>query len=406
MGAMAIRRPSLRHVLTRFHLRVAMIALGMAAIVVLVSGVVVLRGYANHNLTLVAQYSSYTVEPALVFNDPKAARDSIAPIAGTDGVSRLTVLDHNGEVFIVWNSPQRPLIPFVASVLHPEPARADVKSQGRKIGRVEVYGNGDSVAWFLLLGLVGTLVCLSLAGFFTHRYAQKLQRDIVLPLSAVSNVAHDVRKKRDFTLRAPRSDIQEIDSLGQDFNALLDELQDWQEKQQSVYAALEHQASHDPLTRLANRARFESIAGEAIKKARRYNESLAFLYLDGDGFKQINDVYGHGVGDRVLVEVGDRMRTQLRAGDIAARLGGDEFAVLVHFIESRDMALAVAERIRRALAKPFALPDGRLLEFSMSIGIAVFPEDGDTVDVLSRGADSDMYRRKKALVHSVRPSGE
>ena len=123
-------------------------------------------------------------------------------------------------------------------------------------------------------------------------------------------------------------------------------------------AQLAHQAFHDAVTELPNRALFRDRVGQAVARQRRSEDQLAVLFLDLDDFKTINDSLGHAAGDALLREVGERLQGCIRSGDTAARLGGDEFAILLESIDRESRATHVAERVLDALAAPFAL-EGR-----------------------------------------------
>ena len=128
--------------------------------------------------------------------------------------------------------------------------------------------------------------------------------------------------------------------------------------------------------------------------ARRNNETLAVLFIDLDRFKAINDSMGHHVGDQLLMEVAHRLLTCVRESDIVARQGGDEFVVVLSSLDSLADVAAVAEKIHQTLALPYAL-DGSLQHTSPSIGIALFPQDGQAVDSLMKNADAAMYSAKE-----------
>jgi diguanylate cyclase (GGDEF)-like protein len=166
--------------------------------------------------------------------------------------------------------------------------------------------------------------------------------------------------------------------------------------QSEMQEKLRHQALHDALTGLPNRSLFLDRASTALELARRSGAWPAVVYLDLDGFKPVNDTYGHEAGDRLLQAFAARLHTCLRAADTAARLGGDEFAVLVHGPIDADGAGRVIERIRAELARPVDLGDGREATVGASIGVAM--ADGDTADVdsLVRRADGAMYEAKRA----------
>jgi diguanylate cyclase (GGDEF)-like protein len=152
----------------------------------------------------------------------------------------------------------------------------------------------------------------------------------------------------------------------------------------------EHQALHDVLTGLPNRALFRDRVERALSAARRDGSHPAVMLLDLDDFKRVNDTYGHDVGDALLRQVGPRVAAVLRDSDTIARLGGDEFAVL---LPAGGDAFEVAAKIRRALAVPFCV-DGIELTARASVGFAVHPWDGDDVDALLRQADLAMYAAK------------
>jgi len=160
-------------------------------------------------------------------------------------------------------------------------------------------------------------------------------------------------------------------------------------------ARIQHLAHHDPLTDLANRALFSSRLEHDIARAYRSNEHLAVLCLDLDRFKEVNDVFGHPMGDALLKQVAIRLRETVRETDTVARLGGDEFAVVQVGMDQPDSASVLAHRLIAKLGKPYALDGGDLLA-GVSIGVAIFPDDGRDVDTLLRNADMALYRAKES----------
>lgn len=148
------------------------------------------------------------------------------------------------------------------------------------------------------------------------------------------------------------------------------------------------------LTDLPNRRLFEGRVEQAIAQFERSGQSFALLYLDGDGFKSINDRYGHEIGDEFLRGVGKRMKECTRAGDSVGRIGGDEFAILLENIEDRQQIYEVSMRALKKLRDPYLVKEEEILS-SFTIGVACFPEDGNTLDDLFRAADEALYRGKR-----------
>ncbi|MGH8125616.1 MAG: putative bifunctional diguanylate cyclase/phosphodiesterase [Rhodanobacteraceae bacterium] len=156
---------------------------------------------------------------------------------------------------------------------------------------------------------------------------------------------------------------------------------------------LEHVATHDALTGLVNRAEFERLCQAAIEQTKRDGASVAVLFIDLDSFKVVNDSYGHAMGDRLLIPVGERILGQLREGDVASRIGGDEFTVLMPRLLQREEAATLARRLCSALAQPFEI-DTYEMVVTASIGIAVSaPGEGDATALVA-DADAAMYVAK------------
>jgi diguanylate cyclase (GGDEF)-like protein len=132
----------------------------------------------------------------------------------------------------------------------------------------------------------------------------------------------------------------------------------------------------------------------ALAQARRAGRSVAVLFIDLDGFKAVNDHFGHAFGDRLLQEVAVRLRECVREDDLVARVGGDEFVLLLPYLRQPDDADRIARKLAERVAEPLEL-DGRVLRVGTSVGIAFFPRDGDDEDGLLTSADSAMYRAKE-----------
>jgi diguanylate cyclase (GGDEF)-like protein len=159
--------------------------------------------------------------------------------------------------------------------------------------------------------------------------------------------------------------------------------------ERSQYLAL-----HDDLTTLANRRKFQSYLSDSIERCSQSEKKIALLQIDLDRFKQVNDAHGHHVGDLLLQQVADRMRSRIRRGDLIARTGGDEFSVILADLERAEDVMAVADSLLELLKQPFSL-DHLKLKIGASIGSAIYPDDANDASNLYIVADLRMYQEKE-----------
>ncbi len=164
-------------------------------------------------------------------------------------------------------------------------------------------------------------------------------------------------------------------------------------QRQQAEAIIHRQAFYDALTELPNRALFDDRLRQSLGHASRRQDQLAVVFLDLDRFKLINDTLGHGFGDAVLQEVGTRLRNCLRSQDTCARWGGDEFTLILHPVESAEVVAHTCDRILDSLAPPMTI-NGHTLQVSVSLGIALFPQDSSDPSTLVRYADMALYQAK------------
>jgi len=220
-----------------------------------------------------------------------------------------------------------------------------------------------------------------------------------LPLSGDAPSPGDVRPTelhgrhkdgRDIDIEA---NLGPLDSDGLPGTFVLVILRDITERKRAQ-ASLCDQAFHDPLTGLPNRLLLTDRFRQTVLSARRTASRFAVLMLDLDGFKQINDVMGHAIGDAVLQQVAQRLSAVVRESDTVARLGGDEFLLLLGTAERDGGAEGIAKRVLRRVAAPMRIADGTV-NVRASAGVALFPEHGADMETLIERADAAMYRAKR-----------
>jgi GGDEF domain-containing protein len=258
--------------------------------------------------------------------------------------------------------------------LHEKPVVMPIVHDGVTIGEVTLSSGGQSFLRYILAGLACIFFSQALIVILSFYLSRRMLNSIVLPLQNLSKVAHSVGQDRDFVQRVPPAEIEELNSLAEDFNALLEELAQWQSHVKTERESLEHKASHDGLTGLSNRMLFEDRLIKAIAEADRL----------------------HAAGDAVLIEISKRIKSQVRVNDLAVRLGGDEFVLLINPIIQLADVQRIAGDIERCMQAPIELPGGEKVVLSLSIGVAMYPEQAADVETLLREADLAMYRAKFA----------
>ncbi|MFZ2949885.1 MAG: diguanylate cyclase [Desulfuromonadaceae bacterium] len=231
-------------------------------------------------------------------------------------------------------------------------------------------------------------------GFQVMERLKEIETDGYLPVLAVTaQPAHKLRAlqggAKDFISKP--FDLAEV--LVRVHNLL--EVRLLHEAARNQARMLEELALNDPLTGLANRRLLADRMAMALVHASRNSSAMAVVYLDLDGFKQINDTLGHGVGDILLKMVAERLVATVRAEDTVARLGGDEFTLALWHVTGSDYATAVAERAIEALAQPYDI-EGHIVTITASAGVSIYPDHGEDEETLMKSADLALYAAKAA----------
>ena len=270
----------------------------------------------------------------------------------------------------------------------------------------------NSQRTFVLMGVLSILIVLTLV------WVARLRKRVQIQVAALQRAAQTAQAVRDLSCamqnvsKEERFDTEvsvqgseDIAQLVVGFNSMVGELRAREHAKQKAEAKLQQMALIDELTGLPNRRLFFDRLTQGLALARRESYRLALLFLDLDGFKQVNDNLGHGVGDFLLCEVAKRLQERSRESDTVARIGGDEFSIILSHIQETDDANQVAEGLLDALRQPFHV-DGHLIQISASIGISIFPDQGDEGGYLLQQADCAMYTAKKRGTNRVVQFGD
>lgn len=354
---------------------------------------------------------------ALTFYDVSAATRTLSTLKSEDDIVGAVLFDKDNQLF---SSYQRQGIALPQSPPSSEKGSLDsafyvlfpIQLDGEVIGNILILselGNWQQQQIQRMTIVLGLFLFSLIVAVLLSSAAQKM---VTRPILKLANTARRVTETRNYELRAEKVSEDEIGSLADDFNEMLNQIQLRDNELQHVQAQLEdkvkertselleltkqleHQAFHDSLTGLANRATFDNDLQSSISYARRYDHQVAVMFLDLDRFKGINDTLGHGVGDKLLVEMSKRLSDCLRSSDTLARLGGDEFAVLM-LNTSPNAAADVAAKLTNAINQSVQV-EGYNLLVTTSIGISIYPDDGDSAAVILKNADTAMYSSKDA----------
>ena len=251
--------------------------------------------------------------------------------------------------------------------------------------------NPVSTLHLMVIGLFCIVLSIGLGTLVALFLSRRMLRELSDPLRNLARVAGAARHEHTFEQRVPPAVTDDLDDLGSNVNALLDELETLQGQALGSHI---QQANLDHLTGLPNRAFFEGRLARNLRGAEKQQGQLAVLSINCDHFKAINDHHGHGAADDVLISIAGRLRTQLREHDLLARLGGDGFAVLLSPLHGTDDAQTIADKIVASLLEPVSLPDGGTLKVSLSAGLALFPEHARAPAELMAAADAALRQAK------------
>jgi diguanylate cyclase (GGDEF)-like protein len=259
-----------------------------------------------------------------------------------------------------------------------QPAFLNKKEDSKKyVSKWEKRGSAksESAIFFPILHREKLIGCMSIQSTRTNAYSEN-HLDIIGAISSFIGIALDNSNAH-----------HELNKLNEIITT---------EKQglETAYRKIAHMANHDPLTDLPNRHLLNELLERGLKIANREKNRLAVLYMDLDKFKPINDTLGHSTGDLVLRIIGERLSSTLRTSDTVARVGGDEFVAILYNSETFEGIQSAAEKIIMAVGKDLLLKE-KTFNLGISIGIAIYPDDGDKIEELIVKADNAMYKAKK-----------
>lgn len=389
-------RPTFKRTLRRISMISVVITMTFIWLLLCFASVVTLKQYAQKNLELTGATMSHSLEASLVFNDSMAANETLSTLGKQGQFAVAEVLNSHNKRFAYWSwNPQDntdTLGTLVSRWLFPVPVSQPIMHNGNAIGEIRLTARDSLISHFIWLSFAVLTGCILLASAVALTLTRSLHNGVAAALQNITDVVHDVRTNRNFSRRVTEGQIEEFHHFGEDFNSLLDEMEEWQLKLQAKNAQLLRTAMHDPLTGLANRAAFRNSIAALMENSTAKTHS-ALLFLDGDNFKYINDTWGHAAGDSVLIEVASRMVEFGNKRHQSYRLGGDEFAMVLHGVHSEREVQHICAALSQQFIRPFDLHNGHTATMSLSIGFALAWENA-SLEALLEQADRNMYQVK------------
>ncbi len=385
------------------------IALLVMLLVVSAAGLFRQKQQIQQQLTALADITGQNSQAALTFHDARSAAATLATLRANSLVAAAAIYDRDGRLFAALAAPARdPALPArlggaadgdairISDMIsgHAYLARP-IALDGEKLGTVMLVADLHRI-WNGWLTEMALLLTAAVAAFgIASLLAFYMRRLIAGPLKQLSLTVARVAKHQDYSLRVTFHGSDEVGLLGTHVNEMLAQIERRDEQLALHREELERIAHYDPLTGVPNRRLLADRLAQAIARARRSGKSMTVCYLDFDGFKPVNDQYGHTGGDILLVEIAERLGEVLRAEDTLARLGGDEFVMIFSELAQPEECHAILSRVLAAVSAPVAIA-GIPVSISASIGATLFPADNVDADTLLRHADQAMYRAKEA----------
>ena len=397
-----IRRFTLKQKIIGVMLLTSGIVLLLASVALVLREGISFWKEGKEKLTVFAEVIGSNVAAPILFDDRQAAGETLTGLSANPHILAAYVLSNDGRVFAEYHKFDDQT---ATSLITPETIIRDAGSQsfwdldschavvvpitsdGQVIGRVLIRSDRGELSsrlkWFVYIFSVIALVVLLIAYYISL----KLQGIISSPILELAGTMEKISEERNYSVRARKVNDDEIGRLIDGFNEMLAQIEKRDER-------LDYLAHFDSLTLLPNRVTFQDRLAQALHLASRADQQLAVLFIDLDGFKDINDTHGHRLGDLLLQEVAGHLLRHVRQSDTVARLGGDEFVIFLQNCGDVVNVAGVAEQFMQCFAKPFQL-DGIEIFISASIGISMFPDDGKEIEELVKNSDAAMYHAKK-----------
>ena len=356
----------------------------------------------SSQLHSMAEILAPSLTAAVIFQDEITAQELINPLSRQGNIVDVLVTDNQGSIFTHIVNESKSSLAYGSNV---NTVEIPLRIEEFKYGTLIIHSDDSEMQERRVFYRNFLLIVMGIVFAISFGLALILRNLFIKPILSLTSVADGVIETRNYSLRAKKLSNDEVGSLTSYFNVMLEKMERREQdlearvlerttKLEVANEKLHEQAYRDSLSGLPNRRYLqENIQDYIDRNVKGERTHFALLFIDLDGFKEVNDSMGHDYGDVLLIGVGKRIKNAIREQDTVARMGGDEFNVLLRDIDCSDSVLTIAEKIQAHLAESFFL-NGEQVYVTCSIGIAMFPEHGDTVETLIKHADLAMYDAK------------
>lgn len=356
----------------------------------------------QYRLESIAEILGPALTATVVFNDEVTASELMLPLMSDQTIIDARVELDDNRLFVKVNSPYTHIDDLATEHLS---VSRKLTHDGSHYGSLIIRANDSAISKHISVYTLFISFIAAITLTISFILSLVFSRYIIKPISNLSRLAKQVTETNNYALRSNVTAHDEIGVLSQAFNQMLQQIElrdsnlERQVKQrtnelQLVNEQLSRQAYQDSLLDMPNRRFFsETLQTLVDQYEREVSVGFSILFLDLDGFKEVNDTLGHDYGDLLLVAVSKRLNSAKRKSDLLARLGGDEFTILISDVVDEKVASRVAKEIHQALRAPFFI-HGEEISITGSIGIALFPNNGSSVEAIMKSADLAMYEAK------------
>ena len=341
------------------------------------------------------------ISTALIFEDVDTANEILNTLKAKSKIVYAAVYDKNDHLFTAFdsNTRYRQLSQKIdTDTIEWQKEHVLIKTpimqRGEKLGTVMLVYTREEFRDYMRFLLLLTVAAIFSAILIANMLFKRIQKLMIEPLLKLTGAMQHVSREKDFTVQVQNDSPDEIGILTRGFNQMIQKIKEELDFRQKVEAELKDIAMFDQLTRLPNRHYFHMHLKQTIHRCKRKKVHFALLFIDLDGFKNVNDTLGHDYGDLLLQEVAVRLKQCIRESDFVARLGGDEFTIILEDICKKVDIAKICDQIIYEISKEITLMTKKAY-VSCSIGIARFMIDTDTASGLMQYADLAMYYAKE-----------